>query len=330
MDGFYLPFGAGPKAGNRRVRTAQIIPWDLEEAFYAKSFSMEKGRAAIASRIASGVMYIKEQENLTDEGTVMYLSENPYAPYFVGLKEFRTEPLFEASRVCEAGEEHLTRAERERLETIPKVHEQRRTMRGTGARSIPGRIARLRQPHARCIMRGKAGSPYGFGRKTRLSMVKGFPFVEEQSYDSFNEGTGLKEAAERYRKRMGHWPKAILADTICRNRENRMFCKEHGIRLSGPRLGGPRKGEAEAGKAQAYQDSLERSAMESRHGIAKRRYGLDRIMAYLAETGLTEAALQIVVMNAAHLPRFFLRNFSCAWKRPHRAFGWPSAMGLAA
>jgi len=28
---------------------------------------------------------------------VAYLSENPYPQYFVGLKEFRTEPLFEAS-----------------------------------------------------------------------------------------------------------------------------------------------------------------------------------------------------------------------------------------
>ena len=58
---------------------------------------MKKGREAIPSRVAFGVINIKEHEILTDEGTVIYLSENPYAQSIVGLKEFRTEPLFEAS-----------------------------------------------------------------------------------------------------------------------------------------------------------------------------------------------------------------------------------------
>jgi IS5 family transposase len=456
MDEFYIPFGSGLRTDNRWVKTAQIMPWELVEALYAESFSMEKGRSAISSRIAFGSAYIKEQENLTDEGTVTYLCENPYAQYFVGLKEFRTEPLFDASMMVhfrkrftpemirkinealyermhprekepptgeggqpkaedglpeggsdnkgvmildatvapsdihyptdlnlvnacredteklidrlweyggrkghktgynrnkarrsflkvvkqrkakqkamqravseqidyveksletlkllihEVGEERLTDAERKRLDTIQKVYGQQRQMRDTGKHSCSDRIVSLRQPHVRCIMRGKAGRPYEFGQKLHLSVVKGFTFIEEQSYDNFNEGTRLKEAAERYRKRFGHYPEAILADTIYRNRENRTFCKEHGIRLSGPRLGRPQKDEAEEDKSQAYRDSVKRSEVESRHGIAKRRYGLDLIMAYLAETGLTEAALQILVMNVAHLLRFLLRLF---------------------
>ena len=457
MEEFYLPFGEGLRSDNRWIRMSRLIPWDLVEEIYADCLSAEKGRAAIPSRVAFGALYIKEQENLTDAGTVMYLSENPYAQYFVGLKEFRTEPLFDASMMVhfrkrfgpemvakinerlyeqtnpqekdppdglggespedgtgtqedsstnkgvmildatvapadihyptdlallnacredtekmidrlwalgsrsghkaaysrkkarrsflsvakqrkaklqatrravseqidyvgkgldalesllqEVGVECLTRAECERLETIRKVHEQQRTMRDTGVRSVPDRIVSLRQPHVRCIMRGKAGSPYEFGQKMHLSVVNGFTFVEEQSYDNFNEGTRLQGAAERYRERTGHWPEAILADTIYRNRENRGFCKEHGIRLSGPRLGRPRHDEAEEDKAQAYRDSVDRNMVESRNGIAKRRYGLSRIMAYLAQTGLTEAALQILVMNVAHLLRFLLRLF---------------------
>ena len=97
MEEFYLPFGDGLRRDNRWVRTAGLIPWELVDEIYAQSMSMEKGREAISSRIAFGAVFIKEQENLTDEGTVAYLSENPYAQYFVGLKEFRTEPLFEAS-----------------------------------------------------------------------------------------------------------------------------------------------------------------------------------------------------------------------------------------
>lgn len=54
--------------------------------------------------------------------------------------------------------------------------------------------------------------------------------------------------------------------------------------------------------------------VESRNGIAKRRCGLDLILAYLAETGKTEAALQILAMNAAHLLRFLLRLFGGHWQ----------------
>ena len=79
MDEFYIPFGDGLDANNRWVKIARIIPWDFIEEEYAKNFSEESGRPSIPSRIAFGASFIKEQENLTDEGTVAYLCENPYA-----------------------------------------------------------------------------------------------------------------------------------------------------------------------------------------------------------------------------------------------------------
>ena len=48
-----------------------------------------------------------------------------------------------------------------------------------------------------------------------------------------------EEAAERFMKRIGHYPERILADLIYRTRENRKYCKIHGIRLSGSKLGRP-------------------------------------------------------------------------------------------
>ena len=51
--------------------------------------------------------------------------------------------------------------------------------------------------------------------------------------------------------------------------------------------------------------------VEGRNGIGKRRYGLDLIMAYLAETGKTEAAFIILAMNVAHLLRLF---FALIWR----------------
>jgi hypothetical protein len=129
-------------------------------------------------------------------------------------------------------------------------------------------------------------------------VVDGFTFIDVQSFDNFNEGITLIASAEKFHTRHGCWPKAILADTIYRTSDNRKFCKEHGIRLSGPRLGSPNASEIQADKEQAYRDSCDRNIVESRNGIGKRRYGLDLIMAYLPETAMTEAAFQVLCMNA--------------------------------
>lgn len=161
----------------------------------------------------------------------------------------------------------------------------------------------------RPIVRGKAGHPVEFGQKLGFSVVDGYTFIDEQSFDRFNEGVTLIASAKKYKARFGHYPERILADTIYRNRENRRLCKEHGIRLSGPRLGRPKANEVEANREQAYQDSCDRNVVQSRNGIAKRRYGLDRILAYLAETAKTVAALIVLAMNAAHCLRSLLRFF---------------------
>ena len=119
--------------------------------------------------------------------------------------------------------------------------------------------------------------------------------------------TQLIAAVEQYRQRFGTYPKVILADKAYRNRENLRFCKKHGIRLSGPRLGRPPKEESQTDPAQAYEDSCQRNWIEGRNGIGKRRYGLDLIMSVLPETAMTEAALNVLVMNVAHLLRMLLR-----------------------
>ena len=116
-------------------------------------------------------------------------------------------------------------------------------------------------------------------------------------------------SAEKYKERFGCYPEAILGDQIYRNRDNRAFCKKKGIRLSGPRLGRPKESEAEADQALAYQDSCERNWVESRNGIAKRRFGLDLVMATLPGTAETEAALNVLAMNTAHLLRVLLHLF---------------------
>jgi len=184
--------------------------------------------------------------------------------------------------------------------TISEIAKQQRQHFDSPSEPIPNRIVSVRQPHIRPIVRGKAGCEVEFGQKLSLSVVDGYTFIENQSWDNFAEGITLKASAEKYRERHGVYPEAILADKTYRNRENLDFCKEHGIRLSGPRLGRPKASEIEADNEQAYQDSCERNIVEGRIGISKQRYGLDRIYARLKNTGEVEAAMNVLCMNVAH------------------------------
>lgn len=193
------------------------------------------------------------------------------------------------------------------LEIIHDIAKQQRQHYNHPGESIPNRIVSVRQPHVRPIVRGKAGSEVEFGQKISFSIVDGYTFIEEQNWNNFAEGTTLQASAEKFRKRHGVYPKAILADKTYRNRDNLNFCKEHGIRLSGPRLGRPKASELEADKEQAYHDSCNRNMVEGRIGIDKRRYGLDLIYARLERTGEVEAAINVLCMNVAHLLRVLLR-----------------------
>lgn len=474
LSDFELPFGGKLDAGNRWVEMSGCVPWDLVEEIYASKFKNERpdGKKPISSRIAFGAIFIKEHENLVDVSTVQHIAENPYMQFFLGLKRFQTEPLFDASMLthfrkrftakdvnrineelyrrmreeqddddggtggsdssgdvdnglqvtteesgsviedgdslednegtlvldatvgpsdiryptdisllnecredCEkmldmlwphtarvghktpynrkkAGKNYLALAKQrkprraairkavglqleyvgkaiaaveeliaqanedvlpsrklERLAVIKAVHHQQSQMAQSGTRSCKDRIVSLRQPHVRPIKRGKAGRETEFGQKLALAVVEGFTFIEEQSWDNFAEGATLIDSAERYRERHGVYPKAILADMTYRNRKNLDFCKVHHIRLSGPRLGRPKESEREQDRQQAYKDSCKRNIVEGRNGTVKRRFGLDLVMAYLADSAMTEAALAIFAMNVSHCMRFFLRWF---------------------
>jgi hypothetical protein len=186
------------------------------------------------------------------------------------------------------------------FKTIRDIARQQRQHFDNPGEPIPNRIVSVSQPHVRPIVRGKARGEVEFGQKLSLSIVDGFTFIENQSWENFAEGITLKDSVEKYRERHGAYPEALLADKTYRNRENISYCKERGIRLSGPRLGRPKASEAEADKKQAYQDSCDRNIVEGRIGVDKRRYGLDLIYSRRESTGEAEAALNVLCMNVAH------------------------------
>jgi len=224
------------------------------------------------------------------------------------LKKFESNPLDDKQQ--------------EQLEVIQELYYQQKYMYDHKKNSVPNRIVSISQPHVRPIVRGKAGAPTEFGAKISVSLVNGYTFIDKLDWNNFNEGTSLISSVEKYYHRYGFYPKEVLVDAIYRTRDNIRYCKDRGIRLSGPRLGRP-PASSESDKKQQRQDAKDRNAIEGKLGIGKRRYGLARIMARLQETSETVIALQFLVMNLEHRLRILLSFFTrhLFWVFKERFFG---------
>ena len=171
--------------------------------------------------------------------------------------------------------------------------------------TVSDRIVSVSQPFLRPIVRGKAGKSVEFGAKLDISVVNGWTRLECVSFDAYNEAGNLPAMAERFQKREWHYPSRILADKIYRNRENLRFCKERGIRLSGPALGRPKKDEARD-ITQNFLDECERVEVERRFSLAKRKCGLGLIVTKLRQTIAHSVAMSVLVLNLRKIQRAML------------------------
>ena len=192
----------------------------------------------------------------------------------------------------------MFKVESSRLEVIRKFHDQQREMLEKGIHRVEDRIVSLSQPWVRPIVRGKSKSPVEFGMKVSISVVNGYTFIDKMSFDAYNEGAEdeFQQTVEKYRKRFGHYPERVLADKIYRSRANRAYCKEHGIRISGPKLGKPGKNKAEEIR-QELREIGERNEVEGKFGTGKRKFGLSCIMGKLKETSGSMVCMDIYIMN---------------------------------
>lgn len=454
VEDFFMPFGR-LDADNRWVKLAGLIPWDRIEAEYVEQFESHEGQEAKPARMALGAVLIKETLGASDKGTVQAIQENPYLQYFIGLKEWQTEPPFCSSslsnfrkrfdaktlnwinelicgveraaespvaqsvrnrsndddkndhnppggsppevgskpnkgklildatcapadiryptdvsllnearenlekiidrlhepnkgkkpkprtyrlearraymgfakqkktnrkKIRKAIKKQLSYIKRDiaivggmlagdpknqlskywqiRLETIKNLYVQQKAMYQSKSHQVENRIVSLNQPHVRPIVRGKQPPQQTeFGAKVAISIVNGYSFVEQISWENLNEGVSLKRSVERYKERFGVYPEAVIADRLYRNVENYRYCKALGIRLSGPALGRKRGKQEKAEKKQNRTDSQLRNAIEGKFGEGKLFYGLGRIMAHLKETSESVIVLQFIVMN---------------------------------
>jgi transposase, IS5 family len=185
---------------------------------------------------------------------------------------------------CQSSLLLLDRREYKNLLVSNEVYRQQKWMYDHQANRIDDRIVSISQPHVRPIKRGKPGAVTEFGAKVSASLIDGYSFVDRISWDNYNESGDLKAQIEEYRHRFGYWPESVHADQIYRTRENRKFCKEKGIRLSGLALGKPvshPEVQREI-KKQVYQDEIARNAIEGKFGQGKRRFSLGRVVSKLS------------------------------------------------
>ena len=179
---------------------------------------------------------------------------------------------------------------------IHTLYEQQHQMHSTFSKSIVDRIVSLHQPHIRPIPRGKPTAKTEFGAKIEVSLVNGFAFLDEISWDAFHEGSHLMDYVDKHKRRFGYYPKEVLADGIFSSRENRKKLKELGIKLLAKPLGRPSKT-----AVKEYIRPGERNPIEGKFGQGKTAYGLNCIKAKLKDTSQSWIASIILVLNLVKL-----------------------------
>ena len=207
--------------------------------------------------------------------------------------------------------ERLNKKQYKTLLVLTEVYRQQQWLFDNNKQSIEDRIVSLSQPHIRPIVRGKAGKSVEFGAKLSASCFEGYVFLDRMSWDNFNESGDLKAQVEAYHRFTGYYPESVHADRIYRTRENRAWCKEKGIRISGPPLGRPPANVSKSKKRQALEDERIRNAIEGKFGQGKRRFGLNLVMAKLDNTSQTAIAITFLVMNLSTWWRRVFCVFFC-------------------
>ncbi len=180
------------------------------------------------------------------------------------------------------------------LLVINTLHEQQQEMYDSRSHRIEDRIVSIHQPHVRPMVRGKSQAKVEFGSKIHVSVIDGISFLDELSWDAFNEGNHIMDYVEKYHQRFGCYPRELLADQIYCTRANRAALKEKGIKLLAKPLGRP-------SAVQIHVSPGERNPIEGKFGQAKTAYGLNRIKARLRDTSESWIASIILVLNLVKL-----------------------------
>ncbi len=204
----------------------------------------------------------------------------------------------------ENGVLHLSKRDRELLNTIIKVFDQQKFMHDNKSHKCQHRIVNLYQPHVRPIVRGKDKAKTEFGSKINISEVDGFCRIDRFSWEAFNESTDVKLQVENFKRLYGRYPLYFLGDEIYLTRENRRYLKEKGIKIVGKPLGRrPSRKNVLTASQKRYKKkkAAGRNHVEGKFGQAKRGYGMNNVKARLDATSESWVNAIFFVMNLTKL-----------------------------
>ena len=204
------------------------------------------------------------------------------------------------SDLCEQTGHELTVDETYALELVKTIYGQQKYMYENHVRTVANRIVSFSMPQIAVIARGKVASPYEFGLKSEISIDEhGFARLERYAFGAFNEGSYLQDSVESFKARLGYYPAVVRVDQIYRTKANIAFCKERGIRLSGPALGRkPQDVEKRMEQIRIERmDMVDRIEVERHFSRQKNCYGLDCVMERTPERMAHAVAMGVLVDN---------------------------------
>ena len=83
------------------LQLARVISWSTLENAFAKHYCQNLGRPAKPIRLMSGLLILKQLENLSDDKVVLECKRNPYYQAFCGLTEFSNKPPCDSSELTQ-------------------------------------------------------------------------------------------------------------------------------------------------------------------------------------------------------------------------------------
>jgi transposase, IS5 family len=165
-----------------------------------------------------------------------------------------------------------------RLTTITKVKEQQWQLHFGKEATVPNRIVSLHKPYVRPIVRGKEVKPVEFGAKINMLLVDGISFIEQFSYDNFNEGTRLKSTIHLQQRYFGACHQ-MGADAIYATNENRSYCTTNNIATSFVAKGNEGKLKEQKSQMRSILGKIRSTVLEGSFGNEKNHYQMNKIKA---------------------------------------------------
>ena len=191
---------------------------------------------------------------------------------------------------------------------VQHIYDQQNRMYTDKRKKIKDRIVSLQKPWVRPIVRGKAGKQVEFGSKLNVSETEGMLRVDQIDFNNYNESKGLEGIVEGYKSLYSYYPEGVLVDKIYLTRENRKMLKERDIAHYGPQLGRQTE-RTKAEKIKRKKKQNKRSEIEGKFGLAKMKFGLNRIMMKRSDTSKAHIQLIAISMNICKLWQIFWSFF---------------------